>query len=181
MHDLFGITLQIWPIDQIIQFILGEPVDAETHSGIGNLRGWAIAEDGIDRIEIYIDGKYMYDAPYGGDRSDVAEAYPEIEGSEQSGFSLAFGYSNLSVGEHTITARAFDLNGEFLEDTSTFTVEAFDAPFIFSNEIVDVGDSAISAEGDEIFLEDVTIGNQVYDLKLKWRTAEQGFEIIEIL
>jgi hypothetical protein len=159
---------------------LEEPINGEIHSGIGNLRGFAFAADGIVGVEIYIDGKYAFDAPYGGSRTDVGEAYPEVEGAVSSGFSLAYGYSNLSEGEHTIMARALDVNEDFVEDTSTFTVVGFDKPFIFSNEIVDVGDSAISADGDEIFLEDVTVGNQVYDLKLKWRTAEQGFEIIEI-
>jgi hypothetical protein len=193
-------TSKIWPdnLDETLCFLgawlfrsvgapaeaftvhLEEPINMETHSGVGNLRGWAIAEDGIDRVEIYIDGKYVYDAPYGGSRPDVGDASPDIEGAENSGYSLAFGYSNLSDGEHTIKARAVDLNGDFVEDTSTFTVVGFDEPFIFSNETVDVGDSTISSEGDEISLEDVTVGEKVYDLKLKWRTAEQGFEIIEI-
>lgn len=159
---------------------LEEPIDGEIHSGIGSLRGWAISEEGIDRVEIYIDGKYVYDAPYGGSRSDVGAAYPDVDGSDNSGYSLAYGYSNLSDGEHTIMARAFDSNGDFVEDSSNFTVVGFDEPFIFSNEIVDIGDSAISAENDEIILEGVTVGDKVYDLKLKWRTAEQGFEIIEI-
>jgi hypothetical protein len=170
----------VTPTPDVFTVLLEEPVNGEYHTGIGNLRGWAISPDGIDRVEIYIDGKYVYNAPYGGSRLDVAEAYPKVDGSEYSGYSLAYGYSNLGNGEHTIMARAVDLNGDFVEDTSTFTVVGFDETFIFSNEIVDVSDSTISAAGDEIFLEDVTVGEKVYDLKLKWRTAEQGFEIIEI-
>jgi hypothetical protein len=81
---------------------LEEPVKGQVHSGIGSLRGWAIAEDGIERVEVYIDGNYAYDAPYGGPRGDVEEKFPEIDGSGQSGFSMAFSYSNLSFGQHTI-------------------------------------------------------------------------------
>ena len=29
-------------------------------------------------------------------------------------------------------------------------------------------------------INDASIGQQGYNLKLKWRTAEQGFEVIEI-
>jgi len=33
---------------------------------------------------------------------------------------------------------------------------------------------------DEILVIDSIVDGLVYDLKLKWRTAEQGFEIIEV-
>ena len=58
----------------------------ETHTGVGNLRGWAISSDGIDKVEIYIDDAYALDAPYGGVRTDVRDAFPDVEGSENSGF-----------------------------------------------------------------------------------------------
>ena len=34
--------------------------------------------------------------------------------------------------------------------------------------------------GDEVVIDQVRIGDQTYFLTLKWRPAEQGFEIIEI-
>jgi hypothetical protein len=34
--------------------------------------------------------------------------------------------------------------------------------------------------GDEISIVDALVEQSPYDLLLKWRTAEQGFEIIEI-
>ena len=45
---------------------LEEPVAGEIHTGVGNLRGWAVATDGISKVEIFIDGAYEFDAPYGG-------------------------------------------------------------------------------------------------------------------
>ena len=166
--------------DGNIRIRLEEPINAQFHSGIGNLRGWAIATGAIDRVEIYIDGKYAYDAPYGGERTDVAEVYPDIAGSDNSGFSLAFGYSNLGVGQHTVTARAFDMLGEYMESTATFEIVAFDKDFINKWAVVDLSPANMSVEGDEILLEDVWVDGELYDLKLRWRTAEQGFEIIEI-
>ena len=35
---------------------LEEPVDGGTSSGVSNIRGWAVASDGIARIEVYFAG-----------------------------------------------------------------------------------------------------------------------------
>lgn len=169
--ELFGPTFQV---------SLEEPVEAGISVGIGNLRGWAVSSDDIDRIEVYINGKYMFDAPYGGDRPDVEAAFPAVGNSRQSGFSLAYGYSNLGPGEHSITVRAINGIGESVERTSNFTVVAFDEIFIGPNELVSTVDAEFSAEGDEIFVSDVRIGERLYDLTLSWDTASQGFKIVEI-
>ena len=166
--------------DPIFSLLLGEPINGEIHSGIGNLRGWAISNNGIDRVEIFIDGMYMYDAPYGGLRVDVEAAFPNVDGSLFSGYSLAFGYADLGSGQHTVRAVAYDLFGNSTEQSSTFNVVVYDKNFINSNEVVDLSGSTISASGDEIMINDASIGQQGYNLKLKWRTAEQGFEVIEI-
>ena len=164
----------------VFNLSLGEPINGEIHSGIGNLRGWAVSNDGIDRVEIFIDGKYMYDAPYGGLRVDVAAAFPNLDSSLLSGYSLAFAYADLGAGQHTVRAVAYDSLGNSTEQISTFTVVVYDKNFINSNEVVDLNSASLSASGDEIIINSASIGQQGYDLKLKWRTAEQGFEVIEI-
>jgi hypothetical protein len=170
----------IIPTEDVFKISLGEPITGETHSGIGNLRGWAISNNGIDRVEIFIDGKYMYDAPYGGLRVDVEAAFPNVDGSLLSGYSLAFGYADLGSGQHTVRAVAYDSLGNSTEQSSTFNVVVYEQNFINSNEVVDLSSSTISASGDEIMINDASIGQRSYSLKLKWRTAEQGFEVIEI-
>ena len=166
--------------DTVFNLSLGEPINGEVHSGIGNLRGWAISDNGIDRVEIFIDGVYRYDAPYGGLRVDVGAAFPTVDGSLLSGYSLAFGYADLGSGQHTVRAVAYDSLGNSTEQSSTFNVVVYDQNFINSNEVVDLSGSSISASGDEIMINDASIGQRSYNLKLKWRTAEQGFEVIEI-
>ncbi len=104
---------------------LEEPKNSTVYSGIGNLRGWAVSTEAIQRVEIYIDGKYAFDAPYGGSRGDIGNAYPDIPGSSSSGYSLSLGYNNLSVGPHTISAKAVTYNGESIETSSNFSVTAF--------------------------------------------------------
>jgi hypothetical protein len=57
-----------------------------------------VAEEGISKVDIYIDGNFFQSAPYGGKRDDVGSVFPEINDSDQSGFALAFNFSDLSDG-----------------------------------------------------------------------------------
>jgi hypothetical protein len=158
---------------------LEEPVAGEIHTGVGNLRGWAVATDGISKVEIFIDGAYEFDAPYGGRRNDVGGAFPDVEDSSDSGFSLAWNYSDLSAGPHTITAVAHTATGATQESSASFNVVKFDT-FIAAENAVDLNEGSCSLSSDEISILDARVEGSLYDLVLKWRTAEQGFEIIEI-
>ncbi|MFK7975724.1 MAG: hypothetical protein AB8C02_06285 [Halioglobus sp.] len=178
--DDFSFAANEDPIITNITITLEEPIASEIHGGVGNLRGWAISPDGIDRVEIFIDGAFAFEAPYGGNRPDVAAAFPSITNSISSGFSLAYGYSNLLPGEHTITARAYSILGAQKDSSSTFTVVGFDKTFIAPGAIVNANNATVTAAGDEISVENISIDGRIYDLKMQWRTAEQGFEIIEI-
>ena len=166
--------------DPVLVVVLEEPVSEEIHTGVGNLRGWAVADEGIEKVEIYIDGAYAFDAPYGGVRTDVRDAFPDVEGSEDSGFSLAFNYSNLSAGGHTIKAIAYDWLGATKESSAEFTVIRFESSFISDLNAVDLSEGSCRLGTDEVSLTDVTVDGALHDLVMKWRRAEQGFEIIEI-
>ncbi len=164
----------------VFRVALEEPVSSEPHTGVGNLRGWAVSSDGIAKVEIYIDGVYDSDAPYGGTRGDVGGAFPDISGSRQSGFSLAFNYSDLSAGPHRISALAYNALGDTKESAADFEVVRFDSSFIASSDAVDLSQASCAVISDEVSIVDALVEGSVYDLKLKWRTAEQGFEIVEI-
>ena len=159
---------------------LEEPVASSIYSGVGNLRGWSVATVGVDRIEIWIDGVYAFDAPYGGLRNDVASVFPDIESSSSSGFSLAWNYNDLSPGDHTITARAYNQNGQLLESSSSFTVTRFHKPFLGAGDQVDLSGAQCSVTNSQISVSDAVMDGQVYDILLDWRTAAQDFQIIEI-
>ena len=49
--------------EDVFRLMLEEPINGEIHGGVGNLRGWAVASDGIEKVEIFIDGEYVFDAP----------------------------------------------------------------------------------------------------------------------
>lgn len=178
--DDVSFTINDEPVTDNIIGRLEEPVNGQTHGGVGNLRGWVIAPGGIERVDIFIDGEFQFTAPYGGSRPDVQDSYPDIPGSDASGFSLAYGYSNLLPGEHTAVARVFTNDGQQADFTSSFTVVGFEKPFINATDEVDVGITTYSGAGDEVTMRNVSIAGRLYDLKLRWRTAEQGFEIVEI-
>jgi hypothetical protein len=162
------------------RIVLEEPVSGEIHGGVGNLRGWAIASDGIEKIEIWTDGAYSFDVPYGGARGDVASAFSDVANSAESGFSMAYSYSNLSAGAHSISAVAYDTSGLTMESIAQFEVVKFSEDFISGADAVDLSGGSCTASGDQISVVDALVSGTLYDLVLKWRVAEQGFEIVEI-
>ena len=165
---------------ETLRLALEEPVAGSVYSGVGNLRGWSVATVGIHRIEIWFDGVYAFDAPYGGARGDVGNIFPDIDNSSRSGFSLAWNYSNMAPGEHVITARAYNQNGQFTESSSTFTVTRFHKPFLGANAQIDLSGAQCSVSDSQISLGDAVMDGKVYDILLDWRTAAQDFQIIEI-
>ena len=166
--------------DAIFRVALEEPVAGQAHTGVGNLRGWAVATDGIAKVTILIDGVVFSDAPYGGARGDVGGAFPDIPNATESGFSLAFNYSDLQAGPHTITAVAYTLDGTTKESSAEFEVVRFESAFITGDDAVNLNNASCMVEADQISIVDATVDGAILDLLLKWRTAEQGFEIVEI-
>ena len=169
------------PVDPgVLEVTLEEPVEGQIHTGVGNLRGWAVASEGITKVEILIDGVLAFEAPYGGSRGDVGGAFPDVAGSRESGFSLAYNYSAMAAGPHTITAIAYNALGETKESSASFEVVRFDSAFITDPNAVNLNNASCTVSSDEISVVDAQVDGSVLDLMLKWRRAEQGFEIIEI-
>ena len=164
----------------VLEVSLEEPVQGQVHTGVGNLRGWAVASEGITKVEIYIDEVLAFEAPYGGSRGDVGGAFPDVAGSRESGFSLAYNYSAMAAGPHTITAIAYNALGETKESSASFDVVRFDSAFITDPNAVNLNNASCTVSSDEISVVDAQVDGSVLDLMLKWRRAEQGFEIIEI-
>ena len=167
-------------IDQDIRVELEVPRNGGIYTGIANIQGWAISPYGIDRIEVYIDGEYKFNGPYGGIRPDVGDAIPSINGSRYSGYSLAFGYINLSAGEHTIEAIAVSRTGDVNSSVSTFTVDKFHKDFIEYSDEVNPENSTVATDASGIYIQKLRVDGQQYDVKLEWNPATQGFEIVKI-
>jgi len=166
-----------------IKINLEEPKSAEAtaYAGISNLRGWAVAPTGIERVEIYIDGTYAFDVPMGGSRGDVGAAFPDFPDSENSGFSMAYNYKNLLAGEHTMTAKAIAENGDYNEVTVSFTTTRFISPYISQPTDIDFTSTSEVYVGERAFqLKGVTVEGKKWDIGFIWDAATQGMEMMSI-
>ena len=176
------------PPEPTLQLILESPVESDTYSGVSTLRGWAVAEEGISKVDIYIDGNFFQSAPYGGKRDDVGSVFPEINDSDQSGFALAFNFSDLSAGTHTIRVEAEtnssggfgDSESRSLSRTSQFQVTKFPSPFLPAEQSPDLSGASCVISEQTVHILDTLVDGSVYDVSLQWRTADQGFQIQEI-
>ena len=159
---------------------LEEPAVGLVHMGVGNLRGWAVSSAGIRKVEAFLDGELLGEIPYGGAREDVGLVFPGIDDSDQSGFSMSFNYSGLSAGTHTIEVVAHSFDNKTASDSAQFETVRFDKEFIGAGEVVNLNAATSVLTNDQIRVENVSIAGKSYNLLLRWRTAEQGFEIVEI-
>jgi hypothetical protein len=159
---------------------LEEPAVGLVHMGVGNLRGWAVSSAGIRKVEAFLDGEFLGEIPYGGARTDVGLAFPDIDGSDQSGFGMSFNYSGLSAGTHTIEVVAHSIDNKTASDSAQFETVRFDREFIGAGEVINLNAAASVLTNDQIRVENISIAGKYYNLLLRWRTAEQGFEIVEI-
>ncbi|MEZ5584915.1 MAG: matrixin family metalloprotease [Candidatus Competibacteraceae bacterium] len=159
---------------------LEEPVAGEAKTGVANLRGWAVALGGINRVELTVDGVSRGNIPIGGRRVDVADDFPTYPNAAESGFSMAFNYSELSAGNHNVVVRAFDNVGNSLQQAATFTVVRFDNSFIGNPASVSLSNATINNNDPSITILNLQAEGQFYDVIMQWRTATQSFEIIQI-
>ncbi len=69
--------------------------------GFLSITGWAFCDDGIDRVDAYIDSDLYGPAHHGTRREDVEEAFPGV-GRLMSGFAMVVPPAAMKDGEHEI-------------------------------------------------------------------------------
>ena len=181
------VALLVWADDsfshETSKIVLEEPVNSGTSSGIGNIRGWVISDSGVNRVELFVNGQYQADIPFGGQRKDVENAYPHVPNSINSGFGQTFNFGELGNGQHRITVRAYLGDGLLIEDTATFKASVLPVPFVPESEKLDFAVASLSldrATGEiRIAKVDLTSGERL-DLRLKWSTPQQGFSLVDV-
>lgn len=87
-------------------------------------QGWAVDFEGIDRIEVFIDGVFVGEAAFGVDtRPQVALRFMGFPDANAPVWRLVFDSTLLSNTEHQVEVFAVDVNGfETLIGERTFTV-----------------------------------------------------------
>lgn len=176
-----------------ILIALEEPMPGDIKSGITNLRGWAVtpwSESPIVKIQLFHNGVYRFDIPYGAPRSDVCNSH-RVPNCASSGFSMSYNYNNLAPGSHTLTVRAVDLYGNYNDASSRFSVTRFHDAYIRDSDSIDFAASKVSLPSAQsgnihdkrIYLENVFVSGRCYDLILNWYTPIQGWRsenVVEI-
>ena len=75
---------------------------------------------------------------------------------------------------------AYTTGGVTERSSSAFEVVKFSENFISDPNAVNLDNAECITSGDELTISNALVAGQTYQLKLDWRRAEQGFEIIEI-
>ncbi len=154
---------------------LEEPAEGSAYSGVANVRGWAVAPAGMQKVELYVDGQFFGNVPLGGRRADVGGAYPNYPGSAESGFAMAFNYSGLNAGSHAFTARAIDAAGGARDATAAATVVRFANAYVADPAAINLDQTTLSRSGNTLTIQNLLAEGQPYTVRLAWRPATQGF------
>jgi hypothetical protein len=81
------------------------PKPGEALKGSVRVSGWATADQGVDRIDVYWDDFLAASTHTGGSRPDVQKVYPNEKDSDTSGFDFTVNLVGLSPGPHTLTVQ----------------------------------------------------------------------------
>ncbi len=105
------------------------PREGRLYNGLLTFEGWALDGEGVDRVEVYVDGMLVPGTLYGdglGTRPLVAADYPGFGDTEAPVWRLAsFDTSTLNNGFHTFQVRVIDDEGDsnFIGGEVTFRVD----------------------------------------------------------
>ncbi|EKN71340.1 cell wall hydrolase/autolysin [Neobacillus bataviensis LMG 21833] len=86
------------------------PKDGSSSKGEIEVSGWFLDVTDVSKIEVFVDGKSMGVAQYGGLRTDVANVYPEYQNTN-SGYKLTFNSLQFAEGQHTLAVKETGGNG----------------------------------------------------------------------
>lgn len=124
------------------------------------IKGWILAPDELDKIEVFVDGKSKGTAIYGIARNDVYNIYPSYN-NKNSGFYYNLDASNLTVGQHKIDIKVTTVIDE--TQTMSRTFEKIDMPHRLYI--------------DEPSRSEPVSGNQIVR---GWTVSEKGIDKVEV-
>ncbi len=90
----------------------GLPRGQNAGSGMMPLTGWALDDDGIERVEIFVDGFVVGIADTLHNRPDVQNLYPGYPDSAAAGFGFQLDSTQFLNDLHTVSARVTSNSGE---------------------------------------------------------------------
>lgn len=95
-----------------------KPSDRKARTGKVAIRGWSVAEGGVDCIRIQIPGLPQLETTPSLPRPDVKKNHPDLDATGRAGFVAEFDSLPLAKGRHTITLRLVS-GGVVIRETKT--------------------------------------------------------------
>lgn len=92
------------------------------------IRGWALAASGIERVLVRIGNGPEMPASYGIPRQDVGRGHPEIAGSENSGYRFFWDTAGLPEGPVTVYVTAIARSGRQQDLTCNVVIDWSSSP-----------------------------------------------------
>ncbi len=164
-----------------IKLFVEQPVRNGIASGTGLIAGWAVSDNGIASVEVSVDGIAIGQIPYGGSRADVGAAFPEFPDSENSGWGFKWAFGLQTPGEHVLTVKATDGEGNSLTQNLPYWVVRFKSSFIGDPDAVRLNQADIFIDEKEaIQIRNVLVEGDPVNISLRWDKPSQQFAIIQI-
>ena len=88
------------------------PIDGNLYSGIMQVNGWALDWQGVQRVEVLVDGTSVGTATYGFARPLITPVYPGYPDRALPGWQLSFDTTDFSNGEHYLEVVVTDDLGQ---------------------------------------------------------------------
>jgi large repetitive protein len=106
------LAIKINPADKLAPFgALETPDHNATLTGPVNGTGWALDNIGVTTIEVLVDGQKVTEAAYGNSRPDIGAVWGTFPNATNAGFRFTLDTTQLTNGEHRLSVRVFDAQG----------------------------------------------------------------------
>ncbi len=104
-------------------FFEGPPDSSNTATGAVRLTGWALADAGIRRVLILVDGENAGQALHGRPRGAITNSYPGYPDSAAPGFGFILNSTDYLNGNHVVSARVERNDGTFHDVSPARTLQ----------------------------------------------------------
>lgn len=146
-------------------------------NNVMTVRGWALADSGVQDVKVYINNVLKGTAVYGASRPDVNKVYPGYSVGDKSGFSLTFNVSNLKDGTHKIKVITTAKDGSQDSITKTVTKGNVKKKLI----VVDAGHGGYDSGAPSYFNGKTYLEKDIclsIAYKLKSKLEAKGYEVV---
>jgi N-acetylmuramoyl-L-alanine amidase len=87
------------------------PRNGEALHGTVEVRGWALSEGGVQKVNVYVDRNYAVGATLGISRPDVAKAFPAFSHGADAGWTASLDTAKFRAGTHELVVQCTANNG----------------------------------------------------------------------